>query len=210
MLLTSDELYLLSAIVSDTKPFGVVFDKIKTEESEERANSARAGLIKKGVLKEDGITEYGAVFMMLWEKYIQCRNFVVINRCIIAVLEDRRCMAITRIDEGFEISSGDAAFIILACLKEYEAFRRADKEDLDETKTEMDYDTFRKVSKSYGENIVSVGIFTNGIKDAKEHIFFWDESKIMCFDPMKHETGEVNSSYIRIMIASALGISLED
>ena len=209
MILTSDELLFLTSIVSKKMPFGIIFEKVKPDEGRNSAKRAKEGLINKGILKEDGLTEYGSAFMLLLEQYIEAKKFVIIDRCIIAVIDGRLCVAATRCEEGFEISSGDASFIILECLKKFEGLRRADKEKTSSDIMMLNYEDFRNKAQLCGENLVSVGIVYLNKSLVEERIFYWDSKEIRAYNPSSHEDMEINPSYARIFMASGLGINTE-
>jgi hypothetical protein len=209
MFFTSDELLLTSSIVAKERPFGVIFEKIKKEEAAERAKKAKQGLIDKGVFEEEVIPEYGCAFLMLWENYCNATKYIIIDRCIIGVFEERMCVALTKVEGGYEISSGDGAFIALECLKRFEGIRRADKPKISVQETKMDYKTFREKAIGFGEKLFIAGVVSNNKTKANERLFYWDDKSIWSYNPATEIEREINPSEARAFIAGGLGLTLE-
>lgn len=210
MKFTSDELLFLNSITQDSAPFGVFFDKIKKEDGKKKAELAKSGLINKGILTDKTITAFGFGMIKIWSEYCNAYKYLVINKTLIGLIDERRCVVVYRDGGGYEIASGDKAEIIYACLKEYDFLRRADdKTILESLKEDVEYDDIVKKIHELGVNVMNVGIFPEGRKPGEEGFFYYDEKTIYHYNLHTKTERIVRPSAIRKYLMERLDINLE-
>ena len=204
MIFSSDELMFLTIIAKCSKPFGINLEKIK-DNVEMRGEQARQRLIDKGILKNDGITTEGIAVIRLWEEYCNATKFFICNRCVVALISNRRCVVSTVVDGGYDIASGDKMEVAYALLKDIEALRDGKKENLSaETTTIESYAEFRNRIKPFGENVLSTGAFNFKSNKRQERIFYWDDRDMYSFNPKEGEETIVDAPYVRRFIVDGL------
>ncbi|WP_027208855.1 DUF5081 family protein [Butyrivibrio hungatei] len=211
MRFTSDELLFLNSITQESAPFGVFFNKIKKEDGKEKAEIAKAELIKKGIITDKGITAFGFGMIKIWGEYCNAYKYLVINRTLIGLIDERRCIVVYRDGAGYEIASGDKAEIIYACLKEYDFLRRADDKTVPEfLKEDVEYDDIVKKIHELGVNAMNVGVFPKGRKPGEEGFFYYDKKTIYHYNLHTKTERIVNPSSARKYLMEKLDINMEE
>ena len=210
MKFTSDELLFLNSITQESAPFGVFFDKIKKEDGKEKAEIAKAGLIKKGIITDRTITAVGFGVIKIWSEYCTAYKYLVINKTLIGLIDDCRCVVVYRNGDGYEIASGDKAEIIYTCLKEYDFLLRADDKNVPESlKEDVKYDDIVRKTHELGVKVMNVGIFPAGRKTGEEGFFYYDQKTIYYYNPHTKTERIVRPSSARKYLIERLDINME-
>ena len=203
MIFSSDELTFLCLVAKCPKPFGINLEKIQDDPSN-RAIKAKQSLMDKGILTEDAITAEGTAVIKLWEEYCNASKFLICNKCVVALISDRRCVVSTLTDGGYDIASGDKVEVVYALLENKEVIRGEGKQVPPDVTSIGDYNSFRNRVIPFGENVLSIGAFDFNRGKRQERIFYWDEQNIYSFDPLKGEESIVDAPCVRRFIADGL------
>ncbi|MBQ6464536.1 MAG: DUF5081 family protein [Pseudobutyrivibrio sp.] len=209
MIFSSDELTFLKLIAKCPKPFGIQLEPI-SKNAKLRGEEAKKKLTEKGILKNDLLTNTGILTVRLWEDYCKATKFFICNRCVVALITDRRCVVSTVVDGGYEIASGDKIEVLWGLIKNIEVIRGEKKKTPDRITIIDNYRDFRNRVTSFGENVLSIGVFDFKLNNKMEKIFYWDDNNIYLFNPEKGEESLVDALYVRRTIALGLELNKEE
>lgn len=209
MIFTSDELSFMCSIAKCAVPFGIKLNKISKDDAENRATKAIKALEKKNIIAGGKLTETGIIVTRIWEEFSKTQQIVIINHCIIGLLEDRRCAVSVAVDGGYEFASGDTVSVVYSLLKNKQRLCEGTVESKKEYSMKLDYNGLRNRLLKYGENVLSVGIFDFKENTRSERIFYWDEEDIFSFNPELELETIVDALYVRKYLGDGLGLKRE-
>ncbi len=212
MRFTSDEISFLTAIVKGPDPFGINIKRKHGEPAIIGAQNAKKALVEKGILCDGEITKIGLAAVRLWEDYCKAEHYLIISGNIIGLLPDRRCVIIVKVNDDYEIVSGDRVEIIKGMLISTPDLFRSDNKEASSVQLneEINLDEFLIRLKSFSDKWFTLGYFTPRRKTCEESFVYWNENEFYMYNPHSCTQTTISPSAIRKKIVSYLELNLDD